>query len=313
MNKKSETHRLLILPSLVIFILLAVGISQSQVSAILDISVPDTTAQPGETGLEIPVYFKNYQDTVAGFALWFQLSESGKVELRPDIVTEGTLIENWEYVESRSVSGQPLDVRVAAIANLPAAPTTPGIAPQIDDIPLLILVIDVDQIPDSTTDRTVNININDDQLFNFNFSDPSGYSIGTIRDSVLDTAYYVCNLWDGDTCLDWEVYYEPQGENDSIVPYWNYYSYLDSANVYVSDGSITITGGYVCGDINNSGAGPDISDLVYLVTWMFSQGPPPPVMSAGNVNGEGSIDISDLVYLVNFMFQQGSPLTCSGI
>ncbi|HOP05725.1 MAG TPA: trypsin-like peptidase domain-containing protein [candidate division Zixibacteria bacterium] len=67
----------------------------------------------------------------------------------------------------------------------------------------------------------------------------------------------------------------------------------------------------VCGDVNNDGSGPDISDLVYLVAYMFSDGPAPEVMAATDVNGSGSgPDISDLVYLVTYMFQEGPALNC---
>ncbi|HOP07461.1 MAG TPA: hypothetical protein PLF13_09235 [candidate division Zixibacteria bacterium] len=62
----------------------------------------------------------------------------------------------------------------------------------------------------------------------------------------------------------------------------------------------------VMGDANHSGAGPDISDLVYLVTWMFSGGPPPPCPEEMDCNGDGSCcDISDLVCWVNCMFAGG--------
>ncbi len=73
--------------------------------------------------------------------------------------------------------------------------------------------------------------------------------------------------------------------------------------------SLTVTA-WVCGDINNSGSGPDIGDLVYLVDFMFNGGPPPPVEAAADVDGANGIDIADLVYLVDFMFNQGSAPTC---
>jgi hypothetical protein len=68
----------------------------------------------------------------------------------------------------------------------------------------------------------------------------------------------------------------------------------------------------VRGDINNSGAGPDVSDLVFLVSYMFQEGPEPPCPEASDVNGVGaSPDISDLVYLVSYMFQGGAaPVPC---
>jgi len=68
----------------------------------------------------------------------------------------------------------------------------------------------------------------------------------------------------------------------------------------------------VCGDIDNDGVGPDIADLVYLVTYMFQEGPAPPVPAACDVDGNGTIepDIADLVYLVTYMFQEGPALQC---
>ena len=53
----------------------------------------------------------------------------------------------------------------------------------------------------------------------------------------------------------------------------------------------------------------NISDLVYLVSYMFSQGPPPPCPEEANIDGDplGTIDIADLVYLVTFMFGAGDP------
>ncbi|MDH3890802.1 MAG: M1 family metallopeptidase [candidate division Zixibacteria bacterium] len=59
------------------------------------------------------------------------------------------------------------------------------------------------------------------------------------------------------------------------------------------------------GDIDLSFAEPDIADLVYLVDFMFTGGPEPPVMNIADVNASCQIDIADLVYLVDFMFTGG--------
>ncbi|MDH4032337.1 MAG: hypothetical protein OEV80_00895, partial [candidate division Zixibacteria bacterium] len=61
------------------------------------------------------------------------------------------------------------------------------------------------------------------------------------------------------------------------------------------------------GDINRDFAGPDISDLVYLVDFMFNGGPEPPCEQEANIDAGGGIDISDLVYIVDYMFN-GGPL-----
>ncbi len=66
-----------------------------------------------------------------------------------------------------------------------------------------------------------------------------------------------------------------------------------------------------CGDANADGIGPDITDLVYIVTYMFASGPAPPQMELVDVDGSGyGPDIADLVYLVTYMFQGGPALIC---
>jgi hypothetical protein len=56
----------------------------------------------------------------------------------------------------------------------------------------------------------------------------------------------------------------------------------------------------------------DISDLVFLVSYMFQGGPPPACPEEADINGSGTgPDITDLVYLVGYMFQSGPPpATC---
>ena len=62
------------------------------------------------------------------------------------------------------------------------------------------------------------------------------------------------------------------------------------------------------GNVNDDPTGMiDISDLVYLVDYMFTGGPMPPCLDEANVNGIEVIDISDLVYMVDYMFSGGPP------
>ncbi len=70
------------------------------------------------------------------------------------------------------------------------------------------------------------------------------------------------------------------------------------------------------GDIDDNGSPtPDISDLVYAVSFMYLGGPPPPCPEQMDVNGSGGIpDVSDLVYLVDYMMLGGPPPEpCPGI
>jgi len=59
----------------------------------------------------------------------------------------------------------------------------------------------------------------------------------------------------------------------------------------------------------------DVSDLTYLVTYLFQSGPEPPCIEEGNVDGivgvGGPIDVADLTYLVAYLFQAGpEPPPC---
>ncbi len=58
----------------------------------------------------------------------------------------------------------------------------------------------------------------------------------------------------------------------------------------------------------------DIGDLVYLIDFMFTDGPAPECMEETDINGSGvgsPVDISDLVHLVDYMFNGGpEPAAC---
>lgn len=62
----------------------------------------------------------------------------------------------------------------------------------------------------------------------------------------------------------------------------------------------------VVGDVEHSGS-IDITDLTWLIDYIFNAMTPPVCPEEGDVDGSGSIDISDLTYLIDYMFHQGSP------
>lgn len=62
---------------------------------------------------------------------------------------------------------------------------------------------------------------------------------------------------------------------------------------------------YVCGDANGD-AITDISDVVYLIAYIFSGGSPPKPLDAGDANCDGAVDISDVVYLIAYIFSGGA-------
>ena len=59
----------------------------------------------------------------------------------------------------------------------------------------------------------------------------------------------------------------------------------------------------------------DISDLTYLIDYMFGGGPEPECFEEADINSDCSpmIDIADLIYLINYMFTSGpEPGPCGG-
>jgi hypothetical protein len=63
-----------------------------------------------------------------------------------------------------------------------------------------------------------------------------------------------------------------------------------------------------CGDFNASGLA-DISDVVYLVAYVFFAGPAPADPRGGDVNCSGAVNVGDIVYLINYIFR-GGPAPC---
>lgn len=225
--------------------------------------------------------------------------------LQGGIDTAGTLCSGWEYVDGRSLSGTGFDLNIVGIADMPMPPTTPGIPPQQGGV-LINLLFDVFDVLDTVLNRTVKIIISSQC-----FSDPDGNCIGeVVIDSVLDTTCYVCNVWVGSICMDWEEVWPPPPEGcDSMVIEWEYT--FDTTIVILLDGSITIDGPPpICGDVNGDRLGPNVADLTYFVDWLFFGFLPPPVMEAANVDGTGAVNVADLAYLVSYLFYGGPPLAC---
>jgi CubicO group peptidase (beta-lactamase class C family) len=64
-----------------------------------------------------------------------------------------------------------------------------------------------------------------------------------------------------------------------------------------------------CGDADGSGI-ISISDVVYLINFIFGGGPAPNPINAGDADCNGIVNISDAVYLINYIFA-GGPAPCA--
>ena len=63
---------------------------------------------------------------------------------------------------------------------------------------------------------------------------------------------------------------------------------------------------FICGDADGNGE-VSLTDVVYVITYIFGSGPEPSPYLAGDANNDGIVNISDAVYLTAYTFSQGPP------
>ncbi len=90
--------------------------------------------------------------------------------------------------------------------------------------------------------------------------------------------------------------YEPSFSN-------RHHSYLPIAK----NGSLTLT--YICGDANGNGL-VNISDITYLINFLYKHGPAPEPLQAADVNASGTVNIQDITYLINYLYKHGPAPNC---
>ena len=63
---------------------------------------------------------------------------------------------------------------------------------------------------------------------------------------------------------------------------------------------------YIRGDVNHDLV-VDVGDVIYIVNYLYANGPEPLPLESADVNCDGIVNISDVVYLVNYLFKGGPP------
>ncbi len=65
---------------------------------------------------------------------------------------------------------------------------------------------------------------------------------------------------------------------------------------------------FIRGDVNSDWK-LNVSDVIYLINYLFKGGPSPNPIESGDVNCDGKVTVSDVVYLINYLFK-GGPAPC---
>ncbi|MEW5924843.1 MAG: dockerin type I repeat-containing protein [Candidatus Zixiibacteriota bacterium] len=224
--------------------------------------------------------------------------------------TTGTLISGWDAVIARSLAPGGMDLKVTGMANDFLPPFNDGILPQDGMYPLIKLLTNVYELPDTLQDRTVGILIQKSNLSVFSISDMHGSSIGIIVDTVYEEKCYTCGPGIDPPCDPmWRVPCESP-EVDSV---WCcdtvYVPYLDTTYVCIEDGWLTAVPVFLCGDVDGNGT-VNILDITRLVAYLYKQGEAPEDLRAADVNNSCSTNILDVTALVSYLYKQGAALNC---
>jgi len=62
---------------------------------------------------------------------------------------------------------------------------------------------------------------------------------------------------------------------------------------------------YLTGDVTGDEE-INIADVVYLINYLYKDGPVPSPLFLGDVNCDSEVDISDVIYLINYLYRDGS-------
>ena len=81
---------------------------------------------------------------------------------------------------------------------------------------------------------------------------------------------------------------------------------LGNPDTTVDIGAFGVGCGYLRGDANGDGV-IEIGDVVYLINYLYKNGPAPDPLWIGDCNSDEVVDLGDVVFLINYLFKGGPP------
>ncbi len=115
-------------------------------------------------------------------------------------------------------------------------------------------------------------------------------------DGIVDTLDNCINVYNP---LQEDTDTDGVGDSCDICPGFD--DTIDSDGDGIPDGCDNI-----CGDANNDRS-VDVADAVYIINYVFKEGPEPDPLCQGDANGDGPTNVGDGVYIINYVFKAGVP------
>lgn len=104
---------------------------------------------------------------------------------------------------------------------------------------------------------------------------------------------------------DFNAYYHSTG--DRVSEFDTSY-YVDFTKAAVA-GIAILADPFILGDVNEDLI-IDVGDVVYLISYLYKNGPAPDPVEAGDVNCDDILNVGDVVYLVSYLYKGGPPPGC---
>ena len=264
----------------------------------LTLRINDTSAYPGQQNVAISVYLSNPFDSVVGFNFWVQLD-------RPDIMVFPTIADTvihatyWDCLEWNGMTCvDSVLVNESAEWDFCHADTLVTMWGCLDTVGTLVSGWDF-VIATSLSGMGYDLNV---VAFANTFGQPFTNGIppqeGGLLIKLLADVYLI-----PDTMVDRTV-------NILLHPYiGQHFCFSDpygqciglNGTVEVDNGSLTVFSDHLYGDVDCSGQS-DISDLVYLIEYMFVGGPVVECIENIDCDDDDMITITDLICLIEWMF-----------
>lgn len=252
------------------------------------------------------------------FVEWIEGVDPVYTELKEAFVgnidTVGTLVQGWEMITTRSLTGNGQDMLITAFADQAKPPPdtrTPGIGyPQYSGTPLIKILGDIFPMDDTVTNRSASVMIEASIIDYFGFSNEDGTSIGVISEEIEHYTYYMCEQWliPDEICMYWNRVMEtecPQPAGcDSIAVDTILHGYLDVDKCCDPTGEDCITQieEWQCpSQFGGTGVWHDGKIKIGYGSITVLRG------ICGEVDGIDGMNILDVVYLINYKYKGGPP------
>lgn len=109
-----------------------------------------------------------------------------------------------------------------------------------------------------------------------------------VSDTITGTSYYLTGKNTG------TYYYKVRArDGENQLSYW-------------SNQEKVVVNLLMVGDVNRDGF-IKLSDIIYLVNFIFKSGAPPNPQYLGDADGDSNINLGDIIYLINYIFKGGPP------